>query len=274
MSSLHHISKKPLVSIITIVLNGEKEIRQTMGSVLGQSYGSVEYIVIDGGSTDGTVSILEEYDSQLTFWQSSADKGISDAFNNGIRVARGEIVGLINAGDWYESDTVQHVVDAFLADKEVGVVCGALQFWKGSQQEYLCSSVPELLDREMTITHPTCFVLTDLYRRFGMFSLDYKLAMDYELLLRLKCRGAVFVSLDNVLANMQHDGISEENWKNALQETHRARTELLGSSFFTTIWYYYYLTLKRGTRVLLEKLGLDGLLLFYRSRLALVKKTK
>jgi glycosyltransferase involved in cell wall biosynthesis len=274
MSSFHHTSKQPLVSIITIVFNGEKDIRQTMESVLQQSYGSVEYIVIDGGSTDGTVSILEEFDSQLTYWRSAADNGISDAFNKGINVARGEIIGLINAGDWYESDTVQCVVDAFLADKAVGVVCGALQFWKGSQPEYLCSSVPELLEREMSITHPTCFVLTDLYKRFGMFSDAYKLAMDYELLLRLKCKGAVFVALDTVLANMQHDGISEENWKKALQETHRARTELLDSSFFTTIWYYYFLILKRGIRVFLEKLGFDGLLHFYRNRLALVKKTK
>ena len=274
MSSLHQISEQPLVSIITIVFNGEKDIQQTMDSVLQQSYGSVEYIVIDGGSTDATVSILEEYDSQLTFWESTPDKGISDAFNKGIKRANGEIIGLINAGDWYEPNAVECVVDAFLAEKEVGVVCGALQFWKGTKLEYLCRSVPGLLEREMSITHPTCFVRKTLYSRFGMFSLDYKLAMDYELLLRLKTNSAVFVSLDTVLANMQHDGISEENWKKALQETHRARTELLGDSFFSTIWYYYFLTVKRGTRIVMEKLGLNRLLHFYRNRLALVKKTK
>jgi len=274
MDLLQQISGRPLVSIVTIVFNGEKDIRQTMDSVLQQSYESVEYIVIDGGSTDATVSILEEYDSQLSFWESAPDKGISDAFNKGIKIASGEIIGLINAGDWYEPNTIEGVVNTFLAGKEVGVVCGALQFWKGSSLEYLCSSVPKLLEREMSITHPTCFVRTTLYRRLGMFSLDYNLAMDYELLLRLKTNGVIFVSLDNVLANMQHDGISEEHWKKALQETHRARTELLEDSFFSTIWYYYFLTLKRGIRIVLEKLGLDGLLHFYRSRLALVKKTK
>jgi len=274
MNPLYSLSQQPLVSIITIVLNGEKEIRQTMDSVLQQSYGAVEYIVIDGGSTDATVSILKEYDSQLTVWQSGPDNGISDAFNKGIKLAKGEIVGLINAGDWYEPDAIQCVVDAFVAGTEVGVVCGALQFWKGVQREYLCDSVPELLEREMSVTHPSCFVLTSLYRRCGMFSEEYKLAMDYELLLRLKMKGTVFIALDTVLANMQHDGISEENWKKALQETHRARRELLGGSFFSTIWYYYFLTMKRGTRILMERLGLNGLLHFYRSRLALVKKTK
>jgi glycosyltransferase involved in cell wall biosynthesis len=274
MSSIHQLSAQPLVTLITIVLNGEKDIRRTMDSVLEQSYKSIEYIVIDGGSTDSTVSVLEEYDSRLTFWESKKDKGISDAFNRGIKIASGEIIGLINSGDWYESSAVEQVVDAFQAEKEVGVVCGALQFWKGNSKEYLCSSVPGLLEREMSITHPTCFVRTELYRQFGPFSLEYKLAMDYELLLRLKTNGAVIVSLDHVLANMLHDGISEENWKKALLETHKARTELLGDSFFSTIWYYYFLTVKRGIRILLERLGLDGLLHFYRNRLALVKKTK
>jgi len=274
MCESNMLSKQPLVSIITIVLNGEKEIQQTIESVFQQSYEAIEYIVIDGGSIDATVSILEEYDSKFAFWQSSPDNGISDAFNKGIKVARGEIIGMINAGDWYESDTVQCVVDTFLADKEVGVVCGALQFWKGSKPEYLCYSVPGLLEREMTITHPTCFVLSEKYRQFGMFSNEYNLAMDYELLLRLKCKGTIFVSLNTVLANMRHYGISEEKWKDALRETHRARTELLGHSFFSTVWYYYFLTLKRGIRIVMEQFGLTGLLHFYRNRLALVKKTK
>jgi glycosyltransferase involved in cell wall biosynthesis len=268
------VSGQPLVSIITIVFNGEAGIRQTMDSVLCQDYESVEYIVIDGGSTDGTVAILNEYDSQLTCWKSESDKGISDAFNKGIKAAQGEIIGLINAGDWYEPDAVQCAVDVFTADTEIGVVCGALQFWKGAKREYLCRSVPELLEREMSVTHPTCFVRADLYDQVGLFSNEYKLAMDYELLLRIKRHGAQFVSLDRVLANMQHDGISEENWKAALRETHRARTELLDSSFFTTIWYCYFLSFKRWIRIVIERLGWDGLLRLYRNRIALVRKTK
>lgn len=264
----------PLVSIITIVLNGEAFIRQTIESVLQQSYGAIEYIVIDGGSQDNTVSILREYDNKIDFWKSEPDKGISDAFNKGITAAQGDIIGLINAGDWYELDTVQRVVDTFLADREVGVVCGALQFWKGVQREYLCHSVPQLLGREMTVTHPTCFVRAERYHSFGLFSSEYKFAMDYELLLRFKQQGTKFLSLESVLANMQHDGISEENWKKALKETHRARNELLEKSCYTSWGYYCFLLLKRQLRVFLEKNGWKGLLHFYRSRLALVKKTK
>jgi glycosyltransferase involved in cell wall biosynthesis len=265
---------RPLVSIVTIVLNGAQELRQTLDSVLQQTYELVEHIVIDGGSTDGTVEILKEYEPHLEYWTTEKDGGISDAFNKGIRKAGGEIVGLLNAGDWYEPDTVQQVVAVFQSDRNIGVICGSLQFWKGNRKEYLCRSVPHLLEREMSVTHPTCFVRRDLYAKVGPFSLDYKLAMDYEMLLRLKKLGCRFVSLERVLANMQHNGVSEENWQAALRETHKARNELLDSSFYTTIWYYWFLNLKRRVRLLLEWLGWDVVLRFYRKRIALVKKIK
>lgn len=268
------VSRQPLVSIITIVFNGAAVIRETMESVLHQTYRDLEYIVIDGGSSDGTTDILREYDRRSVDWISEPDNGISDAFNKGIKRARGEIIGLLNAGDRYEPDTVRQVVDAFRANAGVGVVCGAVQFWRGKQKEYRCESVPELLEREMTVAHPTCFVRADLYRQVGGFSPDYKLAMDYELLLRIKQRGARFVALDHVLANMQHDGVSEENWKAALRETHRARTEVLDKSIFTSPWYYHFLSWKRGIRITLERLGWDAPLRLYRSRIAWVKKKK
>jgi len=272
--SQQNITGKPLVSIITIVLNGEKIIRRTMDSVFRQSYKNVEYIVIDGGSSDRTVSVIKEYETQLAFWRSEPDKGISDAFNKGIRRAKGEIIGLINAGDWYAPDALQQVVNTFVAEREVGVVCGALQFWKGTSKEYRCNSEPHLLEREMTVTHPSCFILSELYTKAGFYSDRYNYAMDYELLLRLKRQGAKFVSLDSILANMQHDGVSEANWKAALRETHRARTEILGCSFFSSIWYYYFLVVKRWSRIQLERLGMDRILHFYKNRIALVRKTK
>ena len=86
----------PLVSIVTIVCNGEGHIRQTIDSVLSQTYSPIEYIIIDGGSEDGTVSILREYEERVDFWQSETDAGVSDAFNKGIGAARGDFIGLIN----------------------------------------------------------------------------------------------------------------------------------------------------------------------------------
>lgn len=265
---------QPLVSIVTIVLNGEEDLRKTMESVLHQSYAPIEYIVIDGGSTDKTISLIRHYDEEIDYWVSEPDNGISDAFNKGILAAAGRYIGLINAGDWYEPDTVARVVEAFLAKPETGVVCGALQFWDGLNREYICQSVPQLLARDMTITHPTCFVRADLYRRFGLYEENYKFAMDYKLLLRLKVQGVRFAALESVLANMQHAGVSEVHWKKALQETHQARVELLTGSFFASRGYYFFIETKRRIRILLEKIGGSHLITFYRSRLALVRKIK
>ncbi len=264
----------PLVSIITIVLNGETSIRRTIESVLGQSYPNIEYIIIDGGSTDSTVAIIKEYEDRITHWQSVEDYGISDGFNKGIRLARGKIIGLINAGDWYLDDTVKCVVDTFQKEVCLDVLCGAVQFYKGKEKAYLCFSEPELLDKEMSVTHPSCFVRSELYSRFGLFSREYKFAMDYELLLRLKINGARFLSIGTVLANMEHDGVAEKHWREALAETHRARNELLRKSFYTSKFYFYFLVLKRRIRIFLERSGCDSIIAFYRARLAFVKKTK
>lgn len=264
----------PLVSIITIVLNGETSIRRTIESVLGQSYTNIEYIIIDGGSTDGTVAIIKEYEDRITHWQSGRDHGISDGFNKGIRLASGTVVGLINGGDWYCDDAVQCVVDTFQKETDLGVLCGALQFYKGTEKAYLCYSKPDLLEREMSVTHPSCFVRSELYSTFGLFSTEYLFAMDYELLLRLKVNGVQFLSIDTALANMQHDGVAEENWQEALAETHKARNELLRKSLYTNRFYFHFLVLKRRIRIILENSGCDSLIAFYRARLAFVKKQK
>lgn len=268
------VEKAPLVSIVTIVLNGNDLIRKTMDSVLCQTYTNIEYIVIDGGSADGTQQLLQEYDSRLAFWSSEADRGISDAFNKGVAKATGDIVGLLNAGDWYEPDAVEQVVEHFRLFPRTDVVCGMLQYWRGNKREYLCPSVPELLEKEMTVTHPTCFLRAELYRQSGGFSTDYRYAMDYEMLLRLRLEGTRFWALKRVLANMQHEGVSEKNWNLALKETQRARRELLPRSLYSSVCYYYFLYTKRALRRQAEKLGWEGVVRFYRQRIAVVKKTK
>ena len=104
------IQSKPLVTIITVVLNGEDYLEQTIKSVINQTYDNIEYIVIDGGSRDKTKDIIKLYDSVIDYWVSEEDKGISDAFNKGISLATGEIIGILNASDWYENDAVETIV--------------------------------------------------------------------------------------------------------------------------------------------------------------------
>ena len=100
-SALSDNSPLPLVTIITVVFNGEKYLQQTIQSVINQTYDNVEYVVIDGGSTDGTVDIIRKYEDKIDYWVSEPDQGIYDAMNKGIQLAGGEIVGLINSDDCY-----------------------------------------------------------------------------------------------------------------------------------------------------------------------------
>jgi len=97
---------KPLISIITVVFNGEKYLEETIQSVINQSYDNVEYIIIDGGSTDGTVDIIKKYEGQIDYWVSEKDKGIYDAMNKGCVLALGDGINFLNAGDWYNGDVI------------------------------------------------------------------------------------------------------------------------------------------------------------------------
>jgi len=108
---------EPLVSIITVVLNGRKTIEQTILSVRNQSYANIEYIIIDGGSTDGTINIIEKYSEGVDFWISESDNGLYDAMNKGIGYANGELIGLLNSDDYYESDAVSRVIEAYKSNR-------------------------------------------------------------------------------------------------------------------------------------------------------------
>src|SRR5688572_27072372 len=126
---MHESSTSPLVSIVTIVYNGAQHLEQTILSVLEQNYSNIEYFIVDGGSTDGSVDIIRKYESSLAGWISEPDKGIGDAFNKGIDRTSGSIIGLINADDWYEKDCVSKVV-AEMSNHDV--VYGDVRYWKNN----------------------------------------------------------------------------------------------------------------------------------------------
>ena len=92
---------KPLISVITVVYNGEKYLEETIQSIINQTYDNVEYIIIDGGSTDGTVDIIKKYEDRIDYWVSEKDKGISDAFNKGVKVAKGDYINFQGDGDGF-----------------------------------------------------------------------------------------------------------------------------------------------------------------------------
>jgi glycosyltransferase involved in cell wall biosynthesis len=238
---------QPLFSIVTIVRNGVTTFERAMLSVLSQEYPKIEYIVVDGGSTDGTLEIIRSRDDRIAIWVSETDAGISDAFNKGVAFALGDIVGILNSDDWYEPGAISAAVHA-LAENGADIAYGKLQYWEGDRRTYLVTSDASRLDRGMTVGHPTVFVRRACYERLGLFRLDFLQAMDYEWLLRAKSGGARFCFVDLCLANMQGGGVGDRHWRKSQSEVARARAiHLPNARGAIPYWTYLCLAIAKGT---------------------------
>jgi len=251
-------SSCPLVSVVTIVRNGAATLARAAESVFSQDYPDIEYIIVDGGSTDGTLDIIRSQDGRIAVWVSEPDEGISDAFNKGIAFAHGDIVGILNSDDWYEPGAISAAVHA-LAKNGADIAYGKLQYWQNDRRTYLVTSDSRLLDRGMTVGHPTVFVRRACYERFGLFRLDFRQAMDFEWLLRAKTGGARFCFVDLCLANMQGGGIGDRHWRQSQSEVARARAiHLPNARGVVPYWTYLWLAIAKGTiRRALDVLGLS-----------------
>lgn len=158
---------QPLVSIITVVYNGAATLERTIQSVLGQTYPNIEYILIDGGSSDGTLDLIRRYEDRVDLWVSERDKGIYDAMNKGVALATGQWVALINADDWYEPDTVARVVEAVKDRSAINIVHGDIwiHYPNGHRKVKHARQCGFLLKYwEMVLNHPTFFVRRSYYQ--------------------------------------------------------------------------------------------------------------
>jgi glycosyltransferase involved in cell wall biosynthesis len=209
--------KRPLVSVITVVFNNKDGIEKTLKSIEGQHYPSIEYIIIDGGSTDGTQDVIRRYSSVVNTFISEPDQGIYDAMNKGLKLAKGELAGILNSGDHYEPNTIETVVRAYEDKPDTGVFHGILRVFDASGQfKSVIGNHSSFLPTGM-IEHPTCFVKRDLYNDYGYFSPIYHSSSDYEWMLRMRKYGVKFHFIEKILANYYTGGISFQT--NALLET-------------------------------------------------------
>lgn len=197
--------KQPLVSVITVVYNSVNTIEQTILSVINQTYSNIEYIIVDGGSTDGTLDIIRKYEDKIAYWVSESDKGIYDAMNKGISFATGRLIGIINSDDWYELYTVEEVVKAYVDDSSV--IYGLMRYIKDEEVSGVYTAYPKSISQKM-IPHPTCFVPKAIYDRYGTYDLSYHSCADYHLILRLYKAGVNFITLEVILANFRLGGFS------------------------------------------------------------------
>lgn len=203
------ISDFPLVTIVTVVRNGAKYLKYAIESIISQSYKNIEYIIIDGGSTDGTLEIIKQYEFAVNRWISEPDNGIYDAMNKGINLAGGSIIGILNSDDWYESDTIELVVATFMA-QACDVVTGDMLIWQNSSEFVRVKpniSWPRVKYGIFKINHPATFVSRDVYRDYS-FDIRYPTAADLKFLLQLILINKKFSYLNKVLVNFRAGGAS------------------------------------------------------------------
>ena len=198
------------ISLITVTFNSSKTLRDTICSVLQQTYLDIEYILIDGMSNDETVDIIKEYEPRFgkrMCWVSEKDNGLYDAMNKGTKKANGEYIAFLNSDDWYELDAVSII--AQFADGKNDLISGIIKLYKNDLFLYAHGSSMDNIYNEM-IAHPSTFMKRDLFWELGGYDLSYKYVADYDLMLRLKKHGGHFVFVDKVIANFRLEGASSD----------------------------------------------------------------
>lgn len=201
------------ISIITVCLNSAKTIEYTIKSVLNQDYQNIEYIIVDGSSRDGTLDIIDRYKNNIAKIVSEPDDGIYHAMNKGIKLSSGDIVAVLNADDFYASDTIVSNMIGFMLHNELDAAYGDLayvkpnnsdqvtRFWKAG--EYKRGA----FYRGWVIPHPTFFCWKKFFERYGYFNEKFRVAADFELLLRFIEKHQIKVGyLPKVIVKMRTGG--------------------------------------------------------------------
>ena len=233
-------------SIITVCFNSESTLEQTIQSVLNQTFKDIEYLVIDGGSTDGTLAILNKYKEHLKFI-SEKDAGIYDAMNKGLKMAKGEIIGMIGSDDFYPSNDVliqvsqtfdKFKTDAIYGDKQFvnpDNIDKVVRYWTVGEyrkENWLKGFMPP---------HLSFYVKRACYEQFGNYRTDFTCSADYELMLRMLYKNGVSAHyLPKVLMTMRNGGTSTASWKHrwiANQEDRKAwKVNGLQPKWYTLWW--------------------------------------
>ncbi len=222
MSRIENSNMK--ISIITVVWNNKETIRDAIDSVLNQTYQNIEYIIIDGASSDGTIDIIKSYGDKISTFLSEPDKGLYDAMNKGINLATGDVVGVLNSDDFYKSnDILEKVMDKFNT-QELECVYGDLKYVDAKDTDKIIrywqskKYTQGLLQKGWHPAHPTFFVRREIYKKYGVFDLDFKIAADYELMLRFLEKNSISsVYIPKVFVKMRVGGESNQSIKNIIK---------------------------------------------------------
>lgn len=206
------------VSIITVCYNRKATIKQSINSVLNQDYPNIEYIIIDGNSSDGTQSIIESYSDKITHYISEPDKGMYDAINKGLKLATGDIIGLMHSDDvFYDNNVVSKIVNSFLMSSYADAVYGdGIYVTNDAEERIIRNRIGgqynfEKLKSGWLPLHPTVYIKKSIIEKYGYYSLDFKIASDTEFLLRYLFKYKInIIYMNEYVVKMKMGGLSTD----------------------------------------------------------------
>ena len=204
------------VSIITVCFNSAVTIQDSLASVAKQNYSDIEYIVVDGASTDNTLDLIANFEDTVSHLISEPDKGLYDAMNKGIQAATGDVIAILNSDDIYESDTViSDVVSSFEANPDADMIFGDVVFVKPDQMDVIIRLYNAANFKAWKLRfgwmppHPATVIRKSAYDKTGLYSLGYKISADYEMFVRMLLVNKLkIVRFDKVLVRMRAGGVS------------------------------------------------------------------
>jgi glycosyltransferase involved in cell wall biosynthesis len=243
----------PLVSIITAVLNAQDSLAECIESVLAQDYPNVEHIILDGGSLDKTVDILRVYEGRIAYWKSEPDKGVYDAWNKGLGVARGEWIGFLGADDRYTSSAISSYMQAAEDHPDVDYLSSQVE-WQHSTGYSRIIGGPwswSRFRRTMCSAHVGSLHHRRFFEKYGKYDTSYRITADYELLLRAGT-GLRSVFVPELSARMKSGGLSDS--VRALREACRAKMTTGKVSKFTSLTDLYWAIAKYKSRGMVYRL--------------------
>ena len=228
------MNKLPLISVVTVSYNAASTIEKTILSVIQQTYPNIEYIIIDGGSTDGTVDIIKKYADRIAYWVSEPDKGIYDAMNKGIDIATGAWINFMNSGDsYYENNVLENIFkQEYNADYLVGIAATPLGFWKPVREDFMLSDVYN----GGAVNHQASFIRKELFK--DKYDISNRIIADELFFLqKIVFEERVYKVISLVVCNYDDQGIS--SMKESLDEIHIERNRFMKGHLPERIWADY-----------------------------------
>ncbi len=217
--------KSPKITVITSVFNGVEYLEQSIQSILNQSYENIEYIIVDGGSTDGSVEILEKYEHEIDVIISEPDRGIYDAWNKGLKVSSGEWISFVGCDDFLETDAIEKYVGRInQANEEVDYLSSKVKLINASGELIRVWGSPWIWNTfkwNMKTAHVGSLHNKLFFQKYGLYDIGYRVTGDYELLLRAG-KNLKYLFLDEITANMRMSGVSNSSMR-AFKEAFRAK---------------------------------------------------